>query len=361
MHLGCLTGAPLIEDDDPDAAAPPRRHGPGRIVALEYGGVRSPIPWKNRAVDRAERLHAQERLASLVLAGGDDGALRELARELASTINEVVTDEELWVRLAEDSAIDLSRRQLGQLILLDWEAFLPELDPEHVGELEDEFINAVVGAAEEGRPAWGELRRQLKMLAARLDRDAIAIPPDEKRWRRTLRDRVGYGVSALRRVRLGSLLSSSLRLGGEAGTATGLGTLGAAMVMGIPFGPVAPVVGAVIGGLAIGPGRELRRCFEEETEARSGRALEVIFEDPALLPETAGARGADLELIQVLAGAGGVEEAATCLAAVRSWAARVGVRLVSAWPFVAGQIGELGVRAIERASICLRSLRRSLF
>ncbi len=305
-------------------------------------------------------IEGQKRASEGILRAGEDNeALIPVVKDLAKTLRRVARDDELWSDLEESSAPDLDRKQISQLILVDWQVLLEQQGIGDAAELADELISAAAEAP--GEPeAWGEVRERLGMLADRLEGDVEQADPKKgRRWWGAVRERAAFGVSALRRVKVAALLTGAGRSAGDMALPLFAGALFAAG----PLAPPVAFVAAAVGGLGWAAAAELRRCLEEERSDRSGRPLDRLFEDAMLQSAGISRRMADFSAIEDLAAEGGkgtVEKISEILMSLRGWAARLGARLAAAWPFVAAQIGMAGIDDLERATRELADFRLAL-
>lgn len=302
----------------------------------------------------------RQKRAAEGLRAKDGPELLAAVRDLAGTLRHVAEDERLWSDLEEGSASDLNSEQLAQLALLDWPTLLREAGIEDNGELADELIDAIArGPAEQG--AWNQVREQFLRLADLLAADAESPEPVEnRRWWRKLRDRAAYGVSALRRVSVAAILRGAVRGAAEAS----LAQLVVMLITGAAFGPALPIIAAAVGGLALATIDELGRCLAEERSERSGFYLDGLFEDRELQPGGIARYTPYLAVIDGLAGKVGdpafEERIFEMLCELRRWGAHVGAKLASAWPFVATQIGGVGVRDLGAVAGRLADFRGGL-
>lgn len=308
--------------------------------------------------DYTDDLIEGQRRASegLLDAAEDNEALVPVVQDLAGTLHRVAGNDRLWTDLAESSATDLDRKQLSQLVLVDWQVFLEQVGVEDAAELADELISAVAEAP--GEPgAWGEVREAISVLANRLEDDVEQADGKKgpRRWR-AVRDRAAHGVSVLRRVSRAKLVAEV----GRSVSDMALPLFAGAIVVAGPLAPPAAFIAAGVGGLAWGAAGELRRCLDEERLDRDGAHLERLFKDSAAQRAQVEQRMAHLSTLEEIAAGGAVERASEILISLRSWAAHIGARLAAAWPFVAAQIGRAGIDDLERATHELADLRLAL-
>lgn len=305
--------------------------------------------------DAIELIEKQERLLR-GLSEASPARTRDLAVGLGRAMQRIAEDERLWGELEEAGALAPEAGPVAYLPLVDWEALLHEWGFPDAERTALELIDAVDrGAAEP--PAWSRVRELLYELGGEIVGDAGEDAEGGGRWKR-LKERMAVGVSALRRVRLGSLLARS-----TAGAATGAAPILAGVILGAPLGPVGMLAGAAICGLVMGAGSEvyaaLKRLPEEDRSL-----LEALFKNPELQPGAEGGARADLEAIEAVLAEMSDEtcEAALAkpLAKLRLWAARIGARLLSSWSVVQVRLGDAAVRDVQWALEATLALQQTL-
>ena len=341
--------------------------------------------------DIGELVAQQRRVAQrLVVAADDNRVLLEVARELAATLYDVADDERLWSDLSEASASTVQAQRLAQLVLLDWQALLEQAGHGNDEALAAELAGVVGTALDSADPdAWSVVPELLGQLADDLLGDAAAPEPAKNRhWWRALRDKVAYGVSALRRVVEAAVLIPVFKKAAEAGGVQLVTALLTGAAVGSIVTPI--IIAAAVVALGVAAVTELRRCFAEQRAAQGGDRLELLFENEQLHRGRIGFITAQLDAIELSAeelfapyetfGPQDAWELPECrwrcglrpgltmaarwvtepLAKLRRWGAEVGAELASAWSFVAAHTGAGGIRCVHDATDHLASLRVAL-
>jgi hypothetical protein len=317
----------------------------------------------------------RQRQAAESLRAYDGPELLAAVERLARTLQDTAADEELWSDLVEGAASDPERERMIGLLLVDWEPLLAESGVPEGDRLADEITDAIAGGAAEPE-AWRAVQDQLRMLAGLLLEDVAAPAPVEDRgWWRRLRGRAAHGVSVLRRVSIGKILTEVAK---GAVVATG-SHLVVSLIFGAPFGPVGPIVAAALGALGKASYEELRRCMDEDAREREGEGLDDLFDDQAMQPGGLAFCRKYLDTILDLAAAGELLSAdgvrgkiahggqggdgtfvLTAVAELRRWGAHVGARIAAAWPLIAGLAGDAATRSAGAVIERLADFRRAV-
>ncbi len=324
-------------------------------------------------VDARELAARQREVASLLLAAGDDEVLLNAARNLASTLKEVVDDDGLWAALADGAREPLHQGQLALLVSLDWPTVLAQIgyEPPPPAELVAWELAGLASAAQLSTDSdeWTELRDKLRWLGDRIGEDVgDPAPAKDRSWWRRLRHKVGFGFSVLRRVSISALLVGAGEKAVEHAVEYALGAaLGSAA-----FGPATAIAAVAVSGLASAALSELREAWQAETAARSSdrNRLAAVLGSPAL--SRARARFHAEQLMIARDGAELVADSADSVPGaaddllneivddVRKWAAAVGVELANAWALVAAHTARAGTAFIDTAVRALGQLRVAL-
>lgn len=148
-----------------------------------------------------------------------------------------------------------------------------------------------------------------------------------------MRDRIGFGLGAVRRVSLKKLFIEVSKGGAQNAIA--------ALVTGVLGGPAfsaAQFLGVLVGRFGIALADELTRRWSEESEARESARLRALFRDSPLLDFAQyGPMRADQRLLAKTTDPAVFDES---LNRLRRWVARAGLDLVNAWSHVVAHLDE---------------------
>ena len=224
--------------------------------------------------------------------------------------------------------------------LLRTTGYQPPPPPELVA---GELVGAVAGA-HRNPSGWDDVRRRLRELGLLLGQPEI----DERPWWRRLRDAVGSGVSAIRRIGIAKLLEESLTAGIGAVVGAGVLTLFGGPALGLATG------GAILGSALIAKLYEctyndIRRSLTAGHGADESHHLRQLYLDGNIF--RFGRYG---EMHSGLAHAAtllhyqeDVDFAHTLFDEVEDWVAGLGIELANIWNLA---LAHTGADAIDRTS-----------
>lgn len=293
----------------------------------------------------------QSKVTEVLLKSGtepQEWQLRDAAQLLSGTLREIVDDQPFWTEVGRSTPNDESVR-LAAVLAVDW-PFVFEARGYAEKDSREQAADALGTASEvviSESVEWEHLRTKMSALSDRLAEDAKDGATHDRRWWNRLRDRIGFGLGAVRRVSVKKLF---IELGKGAAQ-----NVVAALVSGAVGGPAfAPALfGVLVGRLAIALADELVRGWTEESDFReSARLRAMVRESPLFhvsrLDQVTLVKAADLPEFEVI------------LDRLRRWVARVGLDLVNAWSHVVTHLGRQGADVLAGMFTALQTIRAAL-
>jgi hypothetical protein len=302
-----------------------------------------------RTVDLIDMQH---RAADALLSAEN---LLSSAEQLARALREMAEDDVRWDKFGAAAAQFVNRQHVPLVISLDWPAILEEVgyrQPPPGSTVSSELAGCASSMGEP--PPWPALRERLMWLSLKLSQD-LAVPTGSRGqiWWSRVKERVGFGWDAVRRINLAAVLGEEAIAGFE---------MAPWIAAFVPVPPAAAF--GLAGGIVLAL---LRKTYSELGLVQVERdvvRLQAIADSPTLRPAEIGRQLSELkkvnDYVDVSDRTGWPLDLTEDLTQIRTWAATVGSDLAVAWGFVAAYGGAAGLGRLNAVANGLSDLRRAL-